>query len=344
MKNVGIVTIYDNNNFGNRLQAYALQKFLDNNNINSSEIVIKNSLKERIKNIIKYISNHNGYRNKLKKRKYYNEFANYIKIDYINNFEINYLNSKYDYFLVGSDQVWNPEFAANNFYFLDFAEKKKRNSYAASLGVSNISKEKLIIFKEKLSQFNRISVREESGKVILEECLNRNDIEVLLDPTLLLDLKDWKKVEKKPKSLIDDKYIFLYFLGNINDERNNSILNYAKNNNLKIINVMDPNSDFYKIGPSEFIYLIHNADLICTDSFHACVFSFLFNKPFIVFNREDSLSSMNTRIDNFLNTFKINNRVYNGTIDKQSINPNYSDGYSVLKELRKISSEYINSL
>ena len=83
MKKIATVTIYDKYNFGNRLQAYALQKYLLINNYLSEEIVVKETINDKIKSIIKYIINYKGYRKKILKNKYFDEFGKNIKINEI---------------------------------------------------------------------------------------------------------------------------------------------------------------------------------------------------------------------------------------------------------------------
>ncbi len=160
-------------------------------------------------------------------------------------------------------------------------------------------------------QFKEISVREEAGKKIVEDLTGRKDVEVLVDPTMLLTAEEWDNVSNKPEQLKTDKYILNYFLGELSEKRKNEIDRIAKENGCKIINMLDSNSPFYKTGPAEFLYLEKNAFLICTDSFHACVFSILYNRPFIVFEREDNNVSMNSRIDTLLNKFHLQDRRYN---------------------------------
>ena len=113
----------------------------------------------------------------------------------------------------------------------------------------------------------------------------------------------------------------------------------------EIINILDKNSIFYETGPSEFLYLEQNAFLICTDSFHSSVFSILFNRPFIVFNREDINKSMNSRIDTLINTFKLTNRNYEGKISLDNLSHDYSEAFKILDIKRKEAIDYLkNSL
>ena len=140
------------------------------------------------------------------------------------------------------------------------------------------------------------------------------------------------------------KYILLYFLGNIGKERYQEIEKKAKKYNCKIINIMDTKSKYYASDPFEFIYLIKNAFLICTDSFHASVFSILFNKAFIIYDRVYNGKNMNSRIDTLLGNLKIQNRRYNEKyITEDNLKPDYKEAYEILEVERKKSYIYLKN-
>ena len=117
---------------------------------------------------------------------------------------------------------------------------------------------------------------------------------------MLLSADDWDKVVKKPEQLKTNKYILNYFLGNLSETRKKEIERIAKDNGCEIINILDKDGEFYQTGPSEFLYLEKNASLICTDSFHSCVFAILYNRPFVVFDREDRFSKDELKNRNFI--------------------------------------------
>ena len=210
----------------------------------------------------------------------------------------NVLSKYYDYFVVGSDQVWNPCFGNYEPYFdhmfLTHVPKEKRVCFSPSFGVSKIPDEWKERFRNALSEFDKISVREEDGVNIVKE-LTGKDAVCLIDPTMLFDREEWLKVARKP---IEKDYIFMYFLGDCNTD--------VLPKNKRIINILDKNSgNYYRYNPSDFIGLIANADEIYTDSFHACVFSIIFNKPFCVMERQDRYSKMSSRIQTLLSMFGI---------------------------------------
>lgn len=350
MKKIGILTINDDNNYGNRLQNYAVQEVLKkygyivhtiNNQLN---VVGINVIIKKIKIMIKKF-----FPSKLRKRSInfmkFNRFIKYSNIFIDRNHISNKLNEQYDYFFVGSDQVWNPNFPRiSDIDFLTFADDYKKNSLAASFGVEKIPNDVKGYYKEKLKKFNYISVREDAGKKIVKELINRDDVEVLIDPTMMLSVEEWNKVLKKPKNVICDKYILNYFLGNVSHEIMDEIKRIANENNCQIINILDENDPFYVSGPSEFLWLEKNAFLICTDSFHSSVFALLYNKPFIVFERKDKEQDMSSRIETLISKFALKNRRFTGHITKENLEHDYTLAYDILSKEREKSNYFIRKV
>lgn len=348
MKKIGIVTIVDKDNYGNRLQNYALSTYCSTK-YNYDVETLRNEAYSNDKRLFVIRS----LKNFLFKKKY-NKVTNQNRLNCFEEFDtnINFSKSKincfsnlnkYDYLIVGSDQVWNPNFRRlRDLDLLVNVESNKRISYAASFGVENISDNKKKKASKEFKKFKSISTREEKGKEILEELTNRDDVEVLVDPTMLLTAEEWDRVAKKPEQLNKDKYILNYFLGNLSDSRKKEIERIAKENNCEIINILDKDSPFYQTGPSEFLYLEKNAFLICTDSFHSSVFAILYNRPFIVFDREDSVAKMNSRIETLLSKFKLKNRKYEEKITKENLDHNYSEAYKILESERAKSKKFMD--
>ena len=354
MKKIGILTINDNNNYGNRLQNYAVQQILKKMNttpytiINTTSFLFENenyiikTLKKIKRNIIRQKATF--YR-----KKYFRQFNKNIVFykKKISEKKIpTNLDSKFDYFVVGSDQVWNPNFnRLSSIDFASFANNKKKISFSASIGINNIPNNYKELFKTNIPNFKNLSVREEEAKKILAEYANKQKIEVLIDPTMLLRSNEWEKKSKKPKQykkLKNKKYILNYFLGEISEKNKRTIETFARKNNCEIINILDKKDPFYKTGPSEFLFLEKNAFLICTDSFHSSVFSILFNRPFIIFNRNDSFSSMSSRIDTLLSKFKLEDRRFNGNeITKENLKHDYTEAYKILEKERKKSEDFL---
>ena len=347
MKKVAVLTLNGNNNFGNRLQNYALVHFLEKIGTDpvsiwlypSNKLILKKYLKTILGIFIK------KYRVDKRRKKISNFNKKYIKTLYIVKNKLYKIDNNYDFFVVGSDQVWNPDVAINrHYYFLPFTNANKKIAYAASLGKEKISKEYELVLKKYLSidEFKNISVREAAGAKILKKVLKRNDIEVLIDPTMLLTKEEWQKIEKKPDNYNGEKYILNYFLGKLNDNKNNEIRRIAEEKGYKVINILDKDDPYYNSGVEEFLYLENHASLICTDSFHSCVFAFLFSNPFIVFDRDEvGMNDMGSRIDNLLSTFKLESCKYDGKIKESQLKCDFKKSYEILDFERNKSRNYL---
>lgn len=346
---VGIITINDNDNYGNRLQNYAVQEILKTRNIDS--VTLKNVMDLNFKRNFGYRFIKYCMKKVLKREK--NEFpGRKEKFEDFNRnikFSKNYItayskiNKKFDYFITGSDQVWNPYFfRLSDVDFLCFAEPNKRIAFSASFGLSELSEEKKRLPRKYLNNFKAISVRENAGKNIIEEITERKEIEVLLDPTMMLKSEEWEKIMKEPDEIPQKKYILNYFLGKLSKEKMNEIKRIADENDCEIINILDKNDKYYITGPSEFIYLEKNAFLICTDSFHSSVFAILFNRPFIVFDRvEDGENKMNSRIDTLLDKLNLKNRKFDKKITNKNLNHNYYECYKILEKEREKTNYFL---
>lgn len=335
MKKVAILTLNGNFNVGNRLQNYALEKSIINFGFDVESLWFEDT-KEKIvrktKTAIFYILNFQ------KKKKFLNFSKKLLHIHYYKRPE---KVDEYDYFIVGSDQVWNYNFNSfNNYYLLDFVKKGKKISYAASIGVDKIEDNYDELFKDELMKFNKISVRETQAKIALDTILEKKkDIQVVLDPTMLLGNDEWKKIEEKPKG-IPSKFVFCYFLGK-NEKIMNNIKKFAKENECKIIDILDKESPFFNMGPREFLYLERNAFMVFTDSFHSCVFSILFKTPFHVFKREDNEKNMISRIETLLKTFSLEKRLLNDTSSEFDTKCDFSQNEIILEKERNKSFEFL---
>lgn len=220
--------------------------------------------------------------------------------------------SDFTAFITGSDQVWNPYYRQNSAIdFLRFAPKHQRITFSPSFGVTEIPEERAEIYRELLNGFERISVREESGAEIVRKLTGR-EATVLLDPTMMLDAEQWRRIAKRPSVLPDRPYIFCYFLGNRTKRYGKRIEALAKRNDWAIVDACDIfDADHYACPPSEFVYLLDHASCVCTDSFHGAVFSILFQKPFTAFARSDG-KVMHSRLTTLLNKFGLADRLYSG--------------------------------
>lgn len=345
MEKIGILTIIDNDNYGNRLQNYAVQTIINKLNMDCETIL--NDSYSNCKNfyllrMIKYTIFKRTYSTNKEREINFGLFNEHIKFSEkkVNPFSN---NKEYKYVIAGSDQIWNPYIGRlREVDLLNFLEPKKRISFSASFGVDSIPTSKIKYTSKMLKTFKAISVREYSGRKIVEKLTDRNDVEVLIDPTMLLTDAEWNKISKKPKMLKSKKYILCYFLGALSDNRKKEIERVSIENNCEIINILDKTSIYYECGPSEFLWLEKNAFLICTDSFHSSVFAIIYNRPFIIFDREGNNSNMGSRLDTLINKFKLKNRRYNNiNISKENLKHDYTDAYKVLKKEKDRSINFL---
>ena len=321
-----IYTLNGFTNYGNRLQLFALSRIVGE--YADVETYWPKSRTERIKDLLKY---------------YTPLSARFKKSKKLHDFTLAYTpkitsKTECDYAIVGSDQVWNPKYLASREFLLNVPGDKKKISYAASMGVSRLDEENREMFRRLLKDFSAISVREQSAKDLLQPLTEKN-IEVVLDPTLLINKKEYEQLEKKPKNLADnEKYILCYILGNRDHE--GKIEKFAKEKGYKTIYFSDKRDSDY--GVEEFLYLIHHAQLICTDSFHACVFSFIFERPFVAFKRTGEANYMYTRLQNLINTFQLKNREFNNKeITKENLEVDYTEAKKILKKEQKKSLDFL---
>lgn len=342
MKRAGIITLFGEYNFGNRLQNYAVQEVLKKRGIEPETIKYVG-----LEDDVPVIKNQKD-KDRLIKFKKFNENIDFAKDTLYKEYEVpKSIVEGYDYIVMGSDQIWNFTFDK---IFSDkalgtFVPKEKRVSLSASFGVDFTPEEGTELYeicKNGLSDIKNISVREDAGKEIVKKLTGREDVEVLIDPTMMLDESDWEKVMKKPDNLKTDKYILKSFLGNASKEALKEIKRVAKENNCEIIDVSDKKSPYYDIGPAEFLYLEKNAFIVVTDSFHACVFSILFSTPFVVFKREGgNLKSMYSRIETLLEKFDMKNRVFDKKITSDIFNNDYTKAHKILKKEQEKANNFL---
>lgn len=365
--NVGILTFQNSNNFGAILQAYALEKKIEEyekqctiiNYISPTKkgwyqpfnFSAKKGLKHNIKQILKipnyrFIKEKNRRADRFKATKM--NIGETIFLGKSNGLE-KYLDN-FDIIFVGSDQVWNYKNTSfDKVYFLDFDNlNAKRVSYAASFGMSSIPKNIEEEIKELLSGFQSISVREESGKKMIDSLI---DIEakITLDPTLLHNKVAWENfLPTIQKSNSCEDYLLVYTIGkDINiDKIANEI---SQKYNLTIVKVMNDfrdnfNSSFKGINPSveDFLFAINNAKYILTNSFHGVAFSINFNKDFFVCLNPKNQA--NTRIENLLTITDLMDRILVTKVDLNKMSEiDYKKVNRIIQNKREDSCLYIEN-
>lgn len=320
---IGIVTIQDDDNYGNRLQNFACFKMFSHYEVicenicirvetNKVKLYLKKILSKRLIRVIKAIIKKENIRVQYSRLDLFEEFTEKMTrkqflIDFMDESYKDKYFSNYKYCFVGSDQVWNPDFAGQDYYFLNFVEPHKRIAFAASIGYTELPDDVLKRYTEHWKQMRYISVREESAADIIEQATGKRP-DVFLDPTLLLTREEWDEVAKQPKCDIPPKYILCLFLGKMPEYIKDA---YEKAYDMELVILNDKAfPDYYVQGPSEFVWLVQNAELILTDSFHCSVFSIIYHKQFWVFERDDiELKNMFTRMETLLKRFDMMDRI-----------------------------------
>lgn len=197
----------------------------------------------------------------------------------------------YDAFVVGSDQVWREEYSPLiTHYFLDFlqkGDKRPKIAYAASFGKSNdyISADNMPRCRELLARFNAVSVREGEGIEILERDFDFHDGIKVLDPTLLLHIEDYKRLicDADRKA---EPHIAAYVLDK-SREKDIMLEEIGISLNLPSTSFSIDGNGESMLSISQWLAQFESADYVFTDSFHGCVFSILFHKPFIAVGNRD---------------------------------------------------------
>lgn len=337
MKKIGIVTIYDNNNYGNRLQNYALQQYLVSlgfcvqtiknipyidfryGNFRFKLLYLKRLILNlpffrtitRRKEVAGWKSHLLQYNNCPQRYEAFSSFDEFISYypNIIGYYNMKELNSQFDYFITGSDQVWNPLIGrGTGLDFLTFADKKKRIAYAASISLDSIPKKYHARFSRYLKGIKHISVREQQAVEIINNEFGLSAI-CVIDPTMLITRDEWEALAMKSIVYLPRRYVLCMFLGD--KFKIDDIKEYASNNNCEIIWLNDKdNYDTYSFGPIDFLYAILHAQMIFTDSFHGCVFSIIFHTSFFAVNRKGKGKNMYSRIQGLLELFGLEDRQY----------------------------------
>lgn len=222
-------------------------------------------------------------------------------------------DTDYDVIVVGSDVVWRqcPLWISRT-KFLDFAAKKpfRRVAYAASFGHDYIPKENVKYVRKYLSRFDAISVREHSSVAMLNG-IGVQNVSYCLDPTLLLPVEQWEALEEKPEEIAaGERYLFTYLLGDSAQQRR-EIEAFAKKAGLKTVTIPHAGGGFLEADANyadvrlrdcsigSWLWLVHHAQYVITDSFHGTVFSTIYQRPFAALFREGSVD-INNRLRDYL--------------------------------------------
>ncbi|MFQ6803465.1 MAG: polysaccharide pyruvyl transferase family protein [Lachnospiraceae bacterium] len=335
MKKICIATWYGPANFGTGLQAVALSQYLinsgyevsyveDKRNINTKTKISQN--KDRLYIIKELLSGRWLCRRKYKKdfiekrrlqKQFLEKYSTVFSI--LSNDDEQKINDTFDIFIAGGDQIWNPSVYENVFLLSMANDEKIKISYGTSVGVKEIPNKLKDVYKTYLNRLSYISVRERQSAEALRTFIEK-DIAVVVDPTFLLSADEWefllKDAEINEKEFAEP-YILCYFVGTRKSywkyvEKVHKSTGYRvvviPINNEAYVNRFDK---YVKVSPAEFLWLIKHATIVCTDSFHATVFSIQYDKEFYTLKRflDESSDSQNGRLQNLLSAYQLDSRL-----------------------------------
>lgn len=325
MKKCGIITYHFANNYGAVLQCFALRKAInsigyDCNVLNfiSEKQLDNNSLYRKKQGIFGVTKNVLLLPFSAGRKKRAASFCNFRntflncteRIDSIALLKSFVMEQNYDILISGSDQVWNPNvYDFNEAFFLPFSSSAKKVGYAVSLG--NAEEEQLAKYKKWISDFDAITVREQSGIQKINNLCNM-DVTEVLDPVFLINTDVWEKMTKQVDS---NPYLLCYFVREEDlGEKIRRARKIAKEKKLelKIVNLRITKYNFtnniiYSAGPEEFLNLFRNAEYVYTDSFHGTAFSIIYKKNFTTV--ESTTENAENRKRNLLSKLGLESRI-----------------------------------
>lgn len=352
------------NNWGSLLQSWALQQILDKFGVSNEIIAYKPEIcrynharypilwnfpfhvKRFMRMIVNDIREFNTYTTRDDKFKLFIS-EHYRTSEYCDSKNVEKLN--YSGYIVGSDIVWHEAFwhGFERAYFCDYPNMRQmRNvAYAPSMQDSGFSPENEPAFQEKLKNFEYISVREPSQRAYVQRFTDK-EVFCVLDPTLLLDSTDYEPLVAARS--IADPYMLVYTVSS-NDKLLEYAQSYATQHNLRIVQIKCISEKAPKLqdailendaGVEEWLSLIKYADVVFTNSFHACIFSIIFKKEFFATYREFG----KYKVIDLMNTLGIENYCSVDEAYQYSGAPiDYVKVYQRLEERQRSSLEYLKN-
>ena len=352
---IAIISFHNAANYGAALQAVALQRKLDEIGYPNEYIDYQNSYRKhsydmtyqcilalksyKFKEAIKYIlGSPFMYLRKKSFSKFYKEHLKLTPIIYTNSCQAAQLNSLFDKFIVGSDQVWNPENNGQDMaYLLDFVDDdKKKISYSSSFGISSIPEPYLSKYSELLKRFKHLAVREKDGVRLVRELSNRRAT-LVLDPVFLIDKDSWISMGEK----LHGNFVFSYtnrvgqlekFLS-VTGYSMTGKVHYKLSRQTTLMDFLNPKVKVkYSMSPKEFIGVINSASLII-----------ILNRPFIVILTGDK--GKDERLTSLLTLLNLTDRIFTDDMRLGDVlaSINFEKVNSKLNKLRLESISYLTS-
>jgi len=353
---VGILTFPNSVSYGAVLQMYALQQAVkllghDAEVINYHNAYMKQERhcggadwKSRAKRMARRMVHSPLYSNF---RRFEREEMNLFPAKSFSEAEkLTQVGRNYQAVICGSDQVWNPDITNTDLsYFLNFCEAETRRvAYAPSFGIEQFSDGFCQSIQKELRQFYALSAREMPGQQLTQKLTGR-PVQLVVDPTLLLESDHWQTMEQ-PYAAADGDYI-LYYTVLSSKTLWKQALALSKNTGMKIVVVggnrlnkkkmQDVQVEYaVDIGPRQWLYLVHHARYVVTNSFHGTAFSINYRKDFYV----EFSSKTNSRLAQIVGDLGLTDRV----VTEKNIEPaaaDYSAAEQTLPTMRQASWDYL---
>lgn len=374
MKKVGICTLHEHN-YGSALQCYATRVYLKGKGYESDVIceageygLLKRYFKRVLelgilclshirdtKDIIKVFKSQRrgALRNSVKTENSISRFNHlHLSCKYYSRKGLEEIakSDEYQFFLSGSDQVWNGRQIDNVYlHFLRFAPKEKRIAWAPSFGGSTIARYNKKRYSRYITEFNMLSVREKSGIDIINKLTGRENVTFLSDPVMLLDANGWRNCYSNNETVErpEGKYVLAFFLDKASEQAIGTIKKSKEENGLPVYTVGYPHDEFLSQhidgSPWDFLSMIDGAEYVLTDSFHATVFSIIFHKKFYTFERQYVHGhSQSTRITELLTDSQLQSCFCPVELKDEEIDFSAADAYFV--NVRNRFSNYFKNL
>lgn len=380
MATIGIMTYYAVQNFGAALQAFALQQNIERFGVKVEFLRFFDKHNESVGtsrrgSILSLLLYNKHLRNNLMHISRFIRVKRYIKPNNIGftNFKSRYLhlsnepyyeyedlklaNQRYEGFVTGSDMVWTPIGQNLEAYFLQFADKEKRFSYAPSMtGCQTYTRENTEKIKQYLKEMNVISCREQEGIDFVKKNIGR-EATLVLDPTLLFSKEDWLNELNITSQIPSKPYILCYNFGGMSKKIKNEVYNIAKKRNMDVRYIPLSHEESYAelklghcgpYGPREFVELFLNASFVVTNTFHGFLFSLISEKPFVVIRRDNgnAWKANETRISNFMDILGIIDRYIESDtcIEERYLSLDYAEINELISSRRKESLYYLKAI
>jgi len=348
--NVAIVTYHYTANYGAVLQAYGLSRFLQEEGHN---VRIVDYRPWQLKTSY-LLWGEKCWRHPLALLKARYRFCKFAR-EYLPLSDRTYYTAsslrgdppRMDAYICGSDRIWNwypfPGRHFNSAYFLDFADPRQAAliAYGPSFSRLDIVPEHRPELVRLLMRFSNISARETRGRRIIEDLLGV-EVPIVVDPTLLLDATEYRRVMLPARVVDTNEYVFVFNLENSRGFAG-MVRRVADATGLPIVAAGYPLVSgaipAFGSGPAQWLWLLSNARYVCTNSYHGVLFSLIFRKQFLVYPRAYS----NSRLETILKEVGLEDRfARDGTMP--SLAPvNYDDVHQSLNSSIRFSRGFLTS-